>query len=78
MGANLGFLERRVKDDLERFKKFIESRSIETGAWRGEVHGEEVRGGGSGSSRGSTSTGSGSARSGSAAGIEGSNRGTNG
>ena len=23
--------------DLERFKEFIESRRIETGAWRGEV-----------------------------------------
>jgi hypothetical protein len=26
-----------VKDDMERFKKFIESRGQETGAWRGEV-----------------------------------------
>ena len=38
VGANLGFLERRVKGDLERFKAFIESRGgQETGAWRGEV-----------------------------------------
>jgi Polyketide cyclase / dehydrase and lipid transport len=28
---------RRVKGDLERFKKFIEARQGETGAWRGEV-----------------------------------------
>jgi uncharacterized membrane protein len=42
IGANLGFLERRVKGDLERFKEFIESRGAETGAWRGEIHGEEV------------------------------------
>ena len=42
IGANLGFLERRVKGDLERFKEFIESRGTETGAWRGEIHGEEV------------------------------------
>ena len=26
-----------MKEDLERFKKFIESRGHETGAWRGEV-----------------------------------------
>jgi uncharacterized membrane protein len=26
-----------VKADLERFKEFVESRVIETGAWRGEV-----------------------------------------
>jgi uncharacterized membrane protein len=42
VGANLGFLEARVKGDLKRFKEFIESRGTETGAWRGEVHGEKV------------------------------------
>ncbi|HET9522360.1 MAG TPA: SRPBCC family protein [Candidatus Limnocylindrales bacterium] len=42
VGANLGFLERRVKGDLERFKEFIEGRGGETGAWRGEIHGEKV------------------------------------
>jgi uncharacterized membrane protein len=36
-GTALGFLERRVKGDLERFKEFIESRGAETGAWRGTV-----------------------------------------
>jgi uncharacterized membrane protein len=44
IGANLGFLERRVKGDLERFKKFIESRGAPTGAWRGEIHGDRVTG----------------------------------
>ena len=29
--------ERRVKGDLVRFKEFIESRGVETGAWRGDV-----------------------------------------
>jgi uncharacterized membrane protein len=43
VGANAGVLERRTKDDLERFKTFIESRRVPTGAWRGEIHGEEVR-----------------------------------
>jgi uncharacterized membrane protein len=37
VGTALGFLDRRVKGDLERFKEFIESRGSETGAWRGEV-----------------------------------------
>jgi uncharacterized membrane protein len=33
----LGILKARVSSDLERFKKFIESRPGETGAWRGDV-----------------------------------------
>ncbi len=37
VGTALGFLERRVKGDLERFKEFIEGRGAETGGWRGEV-----------------------------------------
>ncbi|NHC45366.1 SRPBCC family protein [Motilibacter aurantiacus] len=38
VGDKLGFVERRVKGDLERFKRFIESRGgNETGAWRGNV-----------------------------------------
>lgn len=41
-GDAMGFVERRVKGDLERFKKFIEKRGVETGAWRGEIHGAQV------------------------------------
>ena len=37
VGTALGFLDRRVKGDLGRFKEYIESRGSETGAWRGEV-----------------------------------------
>jgi uncharacterized membrane protein len=37
VGTALGFLERRVKGDLGRFKEFVESRGTETGAWRGNV-----------------------------------------
>jgi uncharacterized membrane protein len=37
VGTALGFLQRRVKGDLERFKEYIESRGVESGAWRGEV-----------------------------------------
>jgi len=36
-GDALGFVKRRVKGDLERFKTFIEDRGTATGAWRGEV-----------------------------------------
>ncbi|MER7817586.1 SRPBCC family protein [Streptomyces sp. NPDC087659] len=37
VGDRLGFVRRQVTGDLERFKRFIESRGTETGAWRGEV-----------------------------------------
>jgi len=37
VGDALGFVQRRVKGDMERFKEFIEKRGTETGAWRGEV-----------------------------------------
>lgn len=36
-GEVLGLVSRRVQGDLERFKKFIEERGAETGAWRGEI-----------------------------------------
>jgi len=42
VGDALGFLERRVSGDLERFERFIESRGAPTGAWRGEIHGDRV------------------------------------
>ena len=38
-GDKLGVLSARVQNSVEDFKKFIESRGQETGAWRGEVHG---------------------------------------
>jgi uncharacterized membrane protein len=37
VGDLLGFVTRRVEGDLERFKRFVEERSAETGAWRGEI-----------------------------------------
>jgi uncharacterized membrane protein len=46
VGSALGSDERRVKGDLERFKEFIESRGVETGAWRGEVRQGSKTGGG--------------------------------
>jgi uncharacterized membrane protein len=41
-GTALGFPQRQVRGDLERFKEFVEGRGAPTGAWRGEVeHGQE-------------------------------------
>lgn len=42
VGDALGFVKRRVRGDMERFKEFIEVRGRETGGWRGEVHGGDV------------------------------------
>ena len=42
VGDALGVVERRVSGDLERFRKFVESRGAPTGAWRGEIHGSNV------------------------------------
>jgi uncharacterized membrane protein len=36
-GDKLGVVGHRLEGDLERFKKFIESQPVETGAWRGEI-----------------------------------------
>jgi uncharacterized membrane protein len=43
VGDKLGFVRRRVKGDLERFKEFIEERGTETGGWRGDIEQDEVR-----------------------------------
>jgi uncharacterized membrane protein len=37
MGDKLGILKHRIKGDLDRFKKMMEERGTESGAWRGEV-----------------------------------------
>jgi uncharacterized membrane protein len=44
LGSALGMDSRRVQGDLERFKDLVETRGVETGAWRGEVdQGERIR-----------------------------------
>ena len=43
-GDALGFVQRRAKGDLERFKTFIEDRDTATGAWRGTVDQPDVTG----------------------------------
>lgn len=42
-GDALGLLSRRVEGDLERFRHFIQERRTETGRWRGEIRGREVK-----------------------------------
>jgi hypothetical protein len=55
-GSAMGVVSQRIEGDLHKFKKFIEERGQETGAWRGEIHEGSVSRGSSGLS---TSAGSG-------------------
>jgi hypothetical protein len=41
-GDTLGILDRQVQSSLDRFKKFIQSRRTETGAWRGTIENGKV------------------------------------
>jgi uncharacterized membrane protein len=43
VGDWLGVMSRRIGGDLERFKKFIEERGVETGAWRGTIPSPDKR-----------------------------------
>lgn len=43
VGSALGFDDRRVEGDLKRFKEFVESRGVETGGYRGEIEGGQLR-----------------------------------
>jgi uncharacterized membrane protein len=43
LASAFGILASQIRGDLERFKHFIETRGVETGAWRGEIHGQEVK-----------------------------------
>ena len=43
VGDKLGFVSRRAKGDLRRFKDLIEAQGTETGAWRGDVPPSSVR-----------------------------------
>jgi carbon monoxide dehydrogenase subunit G len=76
VGDAVGVPSRRIEEDLERFKQFIESRGSETGQWRGEVRGGKPTGssgsGSSGSSGGSVGgMGAGGAGTGASAATEG-------
>jgi len=42
-GDALGFLKRRVKGDLERFKDHVNDLGDAGDGWRGEIHGDDVR-----------------------------------
>jgi uncharacterized membrane protein len=37
IGDKVGIVDHRVKNDMKRFREYIESRGAETGAWRGDV-----------------------------------------
>jgi len=43
VGDALGVVRHKVEEALRSFKDFIEERQRATGAWRGEIHGHEVR-----------------------------------
>ena len=43
LGAKAGLDSRQVKGDLKRFKELIESRGVESGAYRDEVHAGQER-----------------------------------
>lgn len=43
VGDALGFLQRRVKGDLERFKELVERTGAGVDGWRGEIHGDEIQ-----------------------------------
>jgi ribosome-associated toxin RatA of RatAB toxin-antitoxin module len=83
LGAATGLDSRQVASDLRKFKKFIENRDTETGAWRESVSGGEVEGdtgsagvGTTGTGTGIGTTGAGAAGTGVAAGAAGVGMGT--
>ena len=39
----IGLVSARVEGDLKRFKRFVQEMGHETGAWRGEIHGSQIR-----------------------------------
>lgn len=41
-GDALGFVQRRVHGDLERFKEYVERNGGSGNGWRGEIHGDAV------------------------------------
>ena len=45
VGDAIGMVDRKVDKAVEDFKRIIEQRGQETGAWRGEVHGGQKTGG---------------------------------
>jgi uncharacterized membrane protein len=44
LGSAIGSDSRQVSSDLERFKEIIETRGVESGAWRGQVRGGQLGG----------------------------------
>jgi uncharacterized membrane protein len=44
VGSAIGVPERQVEGDLKRFKEYIEQRGVASGAWRGKVEQNDVKG----------------------------------
>ena len=44
VGAAVGIPDRAVSGDLDRFKAYVESRDVATGAWRGSVEQTDTKG----------------------------------
>jgi uncharacterized membrane protein len=42
IGSALGVVDRYVTTALNQFKKFIENRPVETGAWRGDIQQDKI------------------------------------
>ena len=42
LGDWLGIVSGRIEGDLQRFKRYIEERGVESGGWRGEIHQRNV------------------------------------
>ena len=57
VGDAVGVFGARMQNTMEDFKKFIENRGAETGAWRGEVHGGQKQPSGGQQSGGRSSSG---------------------
>jgi uncharacterized membrane protein len=43
VGSALGFDDRKIAGDLKRFKEVVESPAVETGGYRGQIEGDQVR-----------------------------------
>jgi len=79
IGDALGVMSGRVEHTVKDFKKFIEQRGQETGAWRGEVHDSQKQSSSAGSTasqpRGGRSAASGSRGTSGTSGARGTNPG---
>ena len=55
-GDALGLISKKVEGDLKRFREFIQKRGTETGGWRGEIRGRDVKSTDTASDKGNNAT----------------------